>query len=434
MVPTREAETHPLTFGQEQLLVMERISEPGAVVFPLRIPLSRGVSVPLIDRVLTRIVERHDALRMSVVPGEPAVQTPSASRCVEKLPEGADPEVFGALEPSETAGLLPLLYAVEENSGHPRVVVHLPHIFVDGWSAAIVTSEFCHGYEALQRGGRLSPARSGAESFGAYAERTRRSFNGELVERHMRFWCSELSDAESLVLPRTRNTWRPGARYGRFPALVFELAECSVDRIAAAAGALAGSTAAVLLAAFCGAVSEATGQRDLLVHTPLADRGSMQKRQLVGCLVNLAVLRVRLPGRPAVPDMIRSARQALARAARHQVGPFQLEGRHTGAGRLLNLSPKVTIAFNQDITSRVDPSLIQRSPAGEAADGERCAIWEASANCTSDLHLEVLPSPAGMPLRYRITYRPDLWAREDIENLGLDMSAWLERLIVFSVN
>lgn len=414
--------TYPLTFGQEQLLAVEALSGPWALVLPSRIPLADGVSVPLAAEALSRVVRRHDALRLSAVPGGQEV-TPD--REVQPLPQGADPEVFGAVAPAAEAGRAPLFFGVTPNP--PVLTLHLHHAFVDGWSAALITAEFLRQYEAAVQGRPPLPLPL-PPSFGAYAAELARRADAVAVRRHLDFWAAELRDVPPLALPGLREPWRPGARYGPAPALAFELDDLPTARLLSAPGA-AGSVPTVVLAGFAAALAEATGQDDLLLRTALSDRGTAERRRLVGCLVNAVALRVRLPAERSASALVQAARRALTAAARNQVGPFQREGRYRPEGRVLDLSPRVTLAFNQDLNTHADPALGARSvPAGGRTEaGVR--IWPVAArNTLADLHLEVLPGPRDASLRFLLSYRDDLWDETAVAALGLDVAAWLRRL------
>jgi hypothetical protein len=417
----------PLTFGQEQLRLVEQMSSPETLVFPLRLPMRDGVSPSLVAAALTRIVRAHDALRMSVVPGAPESQVTAQVRSVQQLPAGADLRAYGVIGPSTAVGRTPFSFSIDEQSDPPRVVLHLHHVFVDGWSASLIAKDFYQHYAALTRGERAQPG-APAGSFGAYARELRQTMSGERLARHLAFWAGELRDAQPLELPYQFQPWHPGARMGRFPALTFEVPGCSMAGLEARARQVGGSGSAVILAAFAGALTDATGQRDLLLQAPLADRGTAGRRALVGSLVNLCVLRLRMPVRPDGDATIRAAASVLARAMRRQTGPFQQDGRHTGDGQILNRTPKVTVAFNQDIAGRLDPDLVLRSDLGGGRRSGPCLIWESEAGCISDLHLEMLASPPALPLRFRITYRADMWRPDGAEALGRDFAAGLLRL------
>ncbi|AVT32038.1 hypothetical protein C6361_24050 [Plantactinospora sp. BC1] len=417
----------PLTFGQEQLRLVEQMSDPETLVYALRLPLRDGVAPEPVLAALTRIVRARDALRMSVLPGEPETQLTYPTRPVQQLPAGADPRVYGAIGPSTTAGRIPCFFAIDEGSDPPRLILHLHHVFVDGWSASLIARDF-YRYHAALRAGRPVPSGPPAGSFGAYARASRQAMTGERLASHLAFWAEELRDAEPLRLPYPVRPWQPGLRTGRFPALVFEVDGCTMAGLDARSRPLGGHGSAAILAGFASAVGALTGQRDLLLQTPLTDRGSASRRNLVGSLVNLCVLRMRMPARPDPEATIRSAAGVLRRAMRQQSGPFQRDGRHTESGRVLNLSPKVTIAFNQDIGSRLRLGVVLRSAPADAERDGPCLVWDAESGCIDDLHLEVLASPPDLPLRFKITYRADLWHRDGIRALGTDLAERLLRM------
>jgi hypothetical protein len=420
----------PLTFGQEQLLVIERIAPPGTLTFPLRLTPPNAPRASAVTETLSWIVRRHDALRMSVVDNGGARQVASTSRPVLLVPDGADPLAYGAAAPANRAGTVPLYFSLDERLDPPQVVIYLHHLFTDGWSSWLVAKEFIAAYPAAARGDRLS-ARRGADSFAVYARRLRAAVSDEEIKAHMSFWARELEGAVPLELPYADATWRPGSRFGHFPGLSFEVATCSLNQVHRASARARASSSALVLAAFAEVLSRATGQRDLILQAAIADRGSHGKRSLVGFLLNRCVLRVEVASAGSAPDAtIPAARRALTKALRYQVGPFLTDARRTDAGRVLNLSPRVTIAFNHDIGREVGvaaPGTHRRVDPGRCAGP--CRVWTSAANSVSDFHLEMLATAADSPLRFRMIYRPDLWSVAAVERLGRQFAESLLRLV-----
>jgi non-ribosomal peptide synthetase component F len=224
-------------------------------------------------------------------------------------------------------------------------------------------------------------------------------------------------------LPYTSGTWHPGARFGRFPCLSFEVTRCSLGQLTQAAARLRASTSALILAAFTTVLGAATGQDDLLLQAALADRGSHHKRSLIGFLVNRCVLRMRLSRLATVEESVATARTVLAKALRHQAGPFLKEARTMDACRVLNLTPRVTIAFNQELQWRLAAGI---NPGSADHDQGRavgsCRVWESEANCVSDLHLEMLGTAVAGSLRFRLMYRPELWEAAAVQQLGCELA------------
>lgn len=426
---------YPVTFGQEQLLDLERMCGPGTLVRPMDFPLDKGVSVPHVSAALRRVVQAHDALRMGV----PALdgqgrQRAAGSRSVRLIPHDADPRAYGVLETWSSSDPAPLFFSVDPGDRHAMLTIYLHHAFIDGWSTVLIMRDFYRCYGPLLRGER-PPALADTASFGRYATRQRDEMTGAKLERHNSFWATELRDAEPVILPNATGTWRPGLRAGHFPELMFEVkgpTAHAVQRIAARHGA---SRNVAMLAALAVAMARSTGQRDLLINTVLADRGTARTRSIVGCLVNKVTLRVRLPeDLEDVGAILLAVRGAWLRAARHQTGPFQQAGRHTEAGRVLNLNPRVTVVFNQDLIPAYEPITVVEAPEQPGLrHTAACAVWNSSFDSTDDLFLHVSPRRPemqghDMPLRYGLTYHPDLFTADGVVDLGTSIACWIRTL------
>jgi amino acid adenylation domain-containing protein len=194
------------------------------------------------------------------------------------------------------------------------------HIVSDGWSLAIACHELCALYEAglAGRPGDLAPLSVDSVDYAAWEAGQIQS--GRLDE-HLAYWKRELQGAPAaLALPTDRKrppvSSRRGGRLRRYldGALIASLEQCSRDH-----GATLFMT---LLAAWQVLMYRHSGQEDVVIGTPMANRDIPALEGVVGCLVNNVVMRGRLGGNPSFNEFLKQVKQTTLAAFDHRVLPF----------------------------------------------------------------------------------------------------------------
>ncbi|MEM7588440.1 MAG: amino acid adenylation domain-containing protein, partial [Acidobacteriota bacterium] len=124
-----------------------------------------------------------------------------------------------------------------------------------------------------------------------------------------------------------------------------------------------------LLAAFQAVLSRTTGQRDLLIGSPIAGRQQSETEALIGCFVNTLVLRAELDGEPSFGQLVARVREQALEAYRHQALPFDLLVEELAPQRDEGRNPlfQVMMAFQNGLDAeprlgdlKVDPWLAER--------------------------------------------------------------------------
>ena len=176
-----------------------------------------------------------------------------------------------------------------------------------------------------------------------YAAWQRERLSGEVLARLLGYWGERLAGLEPLELPADRP--RAAVRSVAGGSAGFEVpAEVArgLRRVAAARGASLFMTA---LAAFAVVLSRWSGQEDVAVGTPVADRGQVELEGLVGFFVNTLVLRVDLSGNPTFSELVDRVREAALGAFAHQELPFERLVEELAPERDLSRTPLSQVGF-----------------------------------------------------------------------------------------
>lgn len=345
VVPVDRSGPLPLSFAQERMWFLDRMSDVGdeyVLWFSWR--MRGGLDREAWQGALDALVSRHEALRTALVEVD--------GRPVQRVVGGLGLPVewhtvpaAGAAEPAaggETGRLdlvreqavafatrrfdlaaPPLLRAgVWELGPEDHVsVIAFHHVATDGWSKDILIGELAEGYRA-RLAGREPELPPVPVQYGDFAVWQRdRLAAGGVLDRQLEYWEQTLAGVPVLELPTDRP--RPAGWSGRGAAVELDLA----PELAAGLGELARrygvSRFTVLLAVTQLVLSRWSGQEDVAVGTPVAGRGQLELERLVGLLVNTVVLRSDLSGEPSFEEFLGRVRESVLGAFDHQEVPFE---------------------------------------------------------------------------------------------------------------
>jgi amino acid adenylation domain-containing protein len=349
----KESGPAPLSFAQERLWFLDQL-EPDSPLYNIHaaVNLSGPFNVPVLQRSMGEILRRHDILRTTFeVFNERPVQRihegadfklPVSD--LQELPENALRSSVNARAEEEAYYLFdltrgPLLRASLLRLGETEHVLFLTihHIVSDGWSMGVLVRELAVLYEAYLAG-LPSPLRELPIQYADFAAWQRGWLQGDVLEEQLSYWKTQLADAPPLVeLPTDRprpllQTYR-GAHE---TLLLSESLSRSLNELSRREGATLFMT---LLAAFSTLLNRYSGQRDILVGTPIANRNRAETEGLIGFFVNTLVLRTRFTEPMTFRELLGQVREAALEAYAHQDLPFEKLVEELQPERTLSHSP-----------------------------------------------------------------------------------------------
>src|SRR5262249_34331493 len=304
------------------------------LAFALR--LSGELRIMSLERTLSEIVRRHEALRtrFPAVDGEPA-QVIDELGAVE-LPVidlgGLSPEtgreearrlaLREARRPFDLAAG-PLLRASVVRLGPEErlALLTMHHIVSDGWSMGVLIREVGTLYGAYSQG-RPSPLEELPVQYADYAVWQRNYLEGGVLERQLEYWRERLGDRPpALELPTDRP--RPAAQSHQGGSESFTIGEevrRGLERLCRGRGTTLFMT---LLGAFKTLLHRYRGQTEIVVGSPIAGRTRAETEQLIGFFVNTLALRTDLSGNPSFEELLERVKETALGAYAHQETPFE---------------------------------------------------------------------------------------------------------------
>ena len=399
----RDPAGDPLSFAQQRLWFLHRLDpESSAYNVPGALLLRGALRPAALAAALAEIVRRHEALRTVFrdAPGEPVqmVLPPADGGLplidLQELPEevrGAEARRLLDAEGHrpfdlETGPLLRAQLLRLDREEHLFAVM-MHHIVSDAWSLGVTFRELSALYQAFSAG-RPSPLPELAVQYPDFAHWQRSWLSGEVLDRELGYWRRTLAGApEVLELPTDRP--RPAAAPVSPPAghLPVRLPADLAAELAGLARRQGWTLFMALLAVFDALLARWSGQRDLVVGAPIANRNRLETEGLIGFFTNTLALRLDLSGDPPFREIARRARTATLEAHAHQELPFERLVEELAPERSLARTPlfQVMLVLQHDPTAGL-------ALAGLDAEPVEVALGEAKF----DLTLFLIETAAGI--------------------------------------
>jgi amino acid adenylation domain-containing protein len=324
----------PLSYAQEGLWVLEQMGGLGpAYTIRAAVQLEGNLDTTALQWALSEIVRRHETLRTRFVQLEgEAVQwiDPPERFVLERLDVSLLPaaeqsaQVRRLIEQEQQCGFdlsSGPLFRVRLcclSADRHVLLLSMHHSISDGWSLGVLTRELSVLYTSA--GQSVLPELQ--VQYADYALLQRKRLQGELLERHMRYWSEQLSGAPALLeLPGDRA--RPSRMTHRGSIERFALSGALSSALKSLAREEGATLFMVLLGGFGVLLSKLSGQSDVVVGTPVAGRLERRTEELIGYFVNTLALRLKLTGGQSFREYLREVKQVALGAYAHQELPFE---------------------------------------------------------------------------------------------------------------
>jgi amino acid adenylation domain-containing protein len=411
---------HPLSFAQERLWFVEQLF-PGTPTYniPGVLHLAGTLDLALLFAVVDEIERRHGALRTVFAEegGRPVQRVPPPRPHLRPLIDLAGlPEAERAREserilaeeavlPFDLASGPPLRVRLVRLGPREHVgLFTMHHIVSDGWSTGVFIREMAALYGAFAAG-RPSPLPELPLQYIDYAHWQREQLQGEALDTGLAFWRRVLAGVSVLELPTDRP--RPAVRRGRGGTAAAKLPADLTERLLALAQEVDKSTLFMgLLAVVQTLLHRLTGQDDVPLGSPVANRTRAEISGLIGFFVNTVVLRGDLSGDPSFREMLRRARKTALAAFQHQEVPFEKIVEALQPERFLSHTPLFQVMFTLRnlVTETIELPGLALEP-----------IMTSSATAKFDLTVTLTELTGG--LRIGLEYDRDLFDAATMERL-----------------
>ncbi|MCW5508512.1 amino acid adenylation domain-containing protein, partial [Pseudomonas aeruginosa] len=285
------------------------------------------------------------------------------------------------------------------------LVITQHHIVSDGWSMQVMVDELLQAYAAARRGEQptLAPLKLQYADYAAWHRAWLDSGEGA---RQLDYWRERLG-AEQPVLELPADRVRPAQASGRGQRLDMALPVPLSEELLACARREGVTPFMLLLASFQVLLKRYSGQSDIRVGVPIANRNRAEVERLIGFFVNTQVLRCQVDAGLAFRDLLGRVREAALGAQAHQDLPFEQLVDALQPERNLSHSPLFQVMYNHQSGERQDAQV----------DGLHIEsfAWNGAA-AQFDLALDTWETPDG--LGAALTYATDLFEARTVERMA----------------
>ncbi|WP_019503651.1 non-ribosomal peptide synthetase [Pleurocapsa sp. PCC 7319] len=428
------AQNLPLSFAQERLWFINQL-EPNSIgyQFSQGYYLVSPLDISALEKSLTEIQRRHETLRttFAIKKGTP-VQI-IASSIPYKLP------IIDLLNLSEAELNSEIKRLFSEESQKPFNLAQEPswrvkllrikaekyvmllsmhHIVYDGWCLSLFFRELVKLYQAFNYN-KSSPLPELPIQYADFAYWQREWLKDNVLKSQLTYWKTKLGGSLPILqLPTDRprpaiQTYRGASQYLAFP-------QDLTNSIKSLTQQECTTLFVTLLTAFKVLLYRYTGQKDIIVGTPVANRNRAEIQEIIGFFANTLALRTDLSGNPTFRQLLNRVRQGQQEALAHQDLPFEKLIAEIQPERDLSRNPlfQVMLVFTNTPTSLA---------ASELSDLIVRTIGIPKKTAKFDLTFFLTDTPQG--LRGILEYPTDLFDASTITRLLEHFQILLEGIV-----
>ncbi|MEJ5865688.1 amino acid adenylation domain-containing protein [Pseudomonas farsensis] len=412
-----------LSYAQERQWFLWQL-DPDSTAYhvPTALRLRGALDVTALQRSFDALLERHESLRTtfeSTHEGPVQVIHAPSALPIEVEEVSADPvDTLLARLQERALSLTQQLFNLQAgpllrarllrvaNDDHVLVLTQ-HHIVSDGWSMQVMVDELVRYYADYSRG--LAPQLVELPvQYADYAAWQRQWMDAGERDRQLAYWTERLAGSQP-VLELPLDHARPQERSFRGAREVVELPDALVGSLRAMAREHGVTLFTLLLASFQALLHRYSGQDDIRVGVPVANRGRAEIQQLIGFFVNTQVLKADVDSSMPFEALLQQVKEAVQQAQSHQDLPFEQLVDALQLERNLDQAPLFQVMFNHQSEDQ------QRATGRlQGLDVETLALPRTTAQF--DLTLDTHESLEGLSASF--SYACDLFEPATIATMG----------------
>jgi len=328
----------PASFAQQRMWFQDQMGRKSSISnnIPISLEIRGRLDVKVLERSIQEIIQRHEVLRTTLkTVNDCLVQIISPIvdftlplidlrllSPVEREAKKQQLTFAEACQPFDLSSNLFLrvtLLRLKETEYIMLMTLH--HIVADAWSIGVFFHELNQLYQAFATG-KPSLLAELPIQYADFAVWQRQNLQGAFLDKELAYWKQQLVNAPSLLqLPTDRP--RPSIHSFAGKKQFFVLSKTLTQSLKKLSQQTQTTLFTLLLAAFQTLLYRYTGQEDILVGSPVANRDCAEIEGLIGCFINTVVLRSHLRGNLSFREFLGRVREMVLSAFEHQNLPFE---------------------------------------------------------------------------------------------------------------
>ncbi|WP_347907812.1 amino acid adenylation domain-containing protein [Pseudomonas grandcourensis] len=424
-----------LSYAQQRMWFLWQLDpHSGAYNLPGAVRLTGRLNLSALEQAFASLVARHETLRTVFArqTDDSLQQVPATAPLVIEqvdfsvLP--AEERERAVAETAEQQSVLPfdlsagplLRVTLLKLAEHEHVLLlTLHHIVSDGWSMNVLIDEFTRCYDAFDAGAQPQLAALPIQ-YSDYALWQRRWLEAGEQARQLAYWQAQLGD-EHPVLELPLDHSRPAMPSNRGTRYEFAVEAQLAEQLRSTAQNHNITLFMLLLGAFNALLHRYTGQTDIRVGVPIANRNRAEIEGLIGFFVNTQVLRTQLDGQTRVDDLLRAIKETALGAQAHQDLPFERLVEALKLERSLSHTPLFQVMYNHQ------PHVADMASVSTASGLALGSIDWQSRTTQFDLTLDTWEK--GGKLHAALTYASDLFEADTIARMARHWTRLLQAIV-----
>ncbi len=410
-----------MSFAQERLWFIQQM-EPDNPVYnePLAYRIEGQLDLQALQAAFAELIQRHDLLRTTfqVVDDQPvpvvAAQIPlpfvhvpltaaTADEMEQLLEQRLSEEASRPFDLERVPLIRVCLFSLSPTQAVICIVIH--HIITDAWSNVVLLDELNMLYTAYVKG-KSSPLSVSVWQYADYARWQKAQMTSHRLQKQLAFWKTELA-GELPVLQLPTDKPRPPVQTFEGDKLYFELPAEQMKQLALLAQRTQASPYMILQAVFNIMLHRYSGQNDIIIGSPVANRNEDELERMIGFFVNTVAIRSRFDKQHSFLTYLEQVKERCLRVYDHQDMPFELLVKELQPERNQAYSPivQVMFAYQNQLEERLELNGLAVSPI---------EVNNGTARFELTLFLKELASGA---LAATFEYNRRLFSRPKIEHM-----------------
>ncbi|MGD9851048.1 MAG: amino acid adenylation domain-containing protein [Nitrospirales bacterium] len=359
IVPVAKDGPLPLSSSQERIYFLHKLApQSSAYNIPVAIRLRGQLNHRALEESLNHLIRKHESLRtyfreesgrlIQMISSSTSVGLIDVDlrhvphdRRLERVRTQAEESARLPFD-LETA---PLMRAtlIQADDDDYVLVMTVHHIVSDQWSFAVLGKELGQSYNTLCQGKTIHSEPLPVQ-YADFACWQREWLTGEKLEKQYAYWVQQLSDLPILELPTDHPRRQEQTFSGTYISL--DLTKPLLNKLQKISATEHATLYMLCLAAFKVLLHRYTGQTDIVIGSPVANRHWPSVEDIVGTFVNTLVLRTDLSGDPTFRELLLRVRHVALEGYANQDLPFEKLVQDLAPSRTLNRMPLVQVLFN----------------------------------------------------------------------------------------
>ncbi|MDH5546983.1 MAG: amino acid adenylation domain-containing protein, partial [Gammaproteobacteria bacterium] len=422
----------PLSFAQQRLWFLDQIN-PKSSLFnvPMFMRLNGPLNIAKLFDTFNEVVQRHEVLRtvFTSIAGQPlqiikpqffiplpvidlsGLSNDVVETNISKLADTEAKRPFVLYE-----GPLLRTTLLKLGSDEHIILMTMHHIVSDGWSMGVLIQELSILYNALSRG-QQNPLPPLTIQYADFAQWQRNWLQGQALEQQLGFWREQLEGAPGLLeLPTDRQ--RPPVQSHRGSSVYFTIEKSLAKQIKTLCSEQGASAFMTIMTALHILLSKLSGQQDICVGTPIANRNYQELEPLIGFFINTLVIRSHQDDRHSFRQLLSDVRERTLSAYSHQDFPFEQLVDELNIPRDMSYPPLYQVSFS--FHNMPQPGL-------QASEIRLCPLATPMSMVKSEIELHITESSNGFSGHW--SYAVDLFDESTIDRWSNSFLYLLKQIV-----